>query len=208
MRTGCDCWPGARAPSSCSMRWTPSLAASRCFTFCCRLCGTGRCTPRVGSRAWARPLCRSSSQVGATFRVLRRSWPTLPLRDRFARHKGADLASRINGPLLTLGAPTEADRAILAASFLRRYFGGVALVERGVLDFFAESGLSPRQMEYLIGQMGTPADGRVSGEDLRHALEARRASVSSAARGPDQLGDRLRQCLARSGADKSVVLED
>lgn len=80
--------------------------------------------------------------------------------------KGADLVSRINGPVITLVNPSDADRTYMAASLIRRTFGkDVSEVHFGLLDFIVKANLEPRRIEQLLGGLKSPQDGRVISND-------------------------------------------
>ncbi len=86
--------------------------------------------------------------------------------------KGPDLASRINGRVMTLQAPSNADRAYMAASLIKRNFGEtVSQVHFGLLDFIVKGKLSPRKIEQLLGGVKQPRDGCITKDDWKHLVE-------------------------------------
>lgn len=94
--------------------------------------------------------------------------------------KGPDLESRLSGADLKLTAPTgasssiatggsesyDADYAILIGSIVRRYYPHVRWVSRMFLDMLYEKSLPPRDLEYALLRLESPADGYISPEDV------------------------------------------
>lgn len=85
--------------------------------------------------------------------------------------KGADLVSRINGPVLSLESPDKVDRAVLVASLMRRLHAGTAFgITVAALDALVENQVaphwSPRAVEYIVEAV-VPVGGAVRLQDLR-----------------------------------------
>jgi hypothetical protein len=123
-------------------------------------------------------LVTSTSETPAGFRKSLREAVT---------EKGPDLESRLSGADLTLTAPKgaeagfaiaeqaelDADYAILIGSIVRRYYPHVRWMCRAFLDLLYEKNLSPRDLEYALLRLASPADGYIRPEDvvrLRQAL--------------------------------------
>jgi hypothetical protein len=96
------------------------------------------------------------------------------------KQKGPDLESRLSGADLTLTAPRggrvrarsaeplqlDADYAILIGSIVRRYYPDVRWVCRSFFDMLYEKDLSPRDLEYALLRLESPADGYIKPEDV------------------------------------------
>lgn len=108
--------------------------------------------------------------------------------------KGADLVSRINGPVITLTNPSDADRSYMAAGLLRRTFGkDVTEVHFGLLDFIVKANLEPRRIEQLLGALKSPHDGRVTSADWSHIVANESVIASRFTQGLSD--DIVRECV-------------
>lgn len=135
-------------------------------------------TPIAGAHAISAligPLWRKSNTKKIAF-VLVDSLPAVKSVDEFLEHvrtkveKGPDLVSRINGPAITLTAPTPLDRAILVCSLVRRLHKKSAFaIEHGALLALVGDPArdwSPRAVEYVVEAL-EPTGGIVRFRDLR-----------------------------------------
>ena len=74
---------------------------------------------------------------------------------------------------MALQSNLDADYAILIGSIVRRYYPHVRWVCRAFFDMLYEKNLSPRDLEYALLRLESPADGYIRPEDvtkLHHAL--------------------------------------